>query len=47
MMRHTKTMGIIEIDSNVWKRLNEEDKSEIKRICEEKLFEYYCRLKVK
>lgn len=45
MLRHTKTLGIIEVDSTVWKKLTDEDKSEISRICEEKLEEYYKRFK--
>ena len=45
MMRHTKTLGIVEVDNSVWKRLTEEEKAEIRRICEEKLEGYYRRLK--
>ncbi|MBQ3477639.1 MAG: DEAD/DEAH box helicase [Clostridia bacterium] len=44
MMRHTKTLGIVEVDNSVWKRLTEEEKAEIKGICEEKLEEYYRRM---
>lgn len=44
MLRHTKTLGIIEVDSTVWKRLTNNDKEIIKQICEEKLVEYYKRL---
>ena len=44
MMRHTKTLGIIEMDNSVWKRLTEEEKTEIKGICEEKLGLYYRRI---
>ena len=40
MMRHTKTLDIVEVDNSVWKRLNEEEKAEIRRICEEKLKGY-------
>lgn len=47
MMRHTKTLGIVEVDNSVWKRLTEEEKSEIRRICEEKLEGYYRRLEGK
>ena len=44
MMRHTKTLGIVEVDNSVWKRLTEEEKTEIRGICEEKLEGYYRRL---
>lgn len=44
MLRHTKTLGIVEMDSSVWKRLNKEDKAEITRVCDEKLNSYYQRL---
>ncbi|MBQ8109514.1 MAG: DEAD/DEAH box helicase [Clostridia bacterium] len=44
MMRHTKTLGIVEVDNSVWKWLTEEEKTEIRGICEEKLEGYYCRL---
>jgi len=44
MMRHTKNLGIIEVDNSVWKRLTEEEKAEIRGICEEKLDKYYDRL---
>lgn len=45
MLRHTKTLGIIQIDESVWKRLSDDEKDEIDRICEEKLNSYYSRLK--
>lgn len=44
MMRHTKTLGIIEVDPTVWKRLTAGEKNEIRRICDDKLAEYYGRL---
>lgn len=44
MLRHTKTLGIVEVDSYVWKRLANDDKKEIKQICEEKLNNYFARL---
>jgi hypothetical protein len=44
MMRHTKTLGIIQIDEAVWKNLSQEEKAEIERICDQKLAEYYARL---
>lgn len=43
MMRHTKTLGIIQIDEAVWRSLSQEEKAEIERICEQKLAEYYAR----
>lgn len=44
MLRHTKTLGIIEVDSFVWKKLTEEDKAKIAEICEAKLAAYYKRI---
>ena len=44
MMRHTKTLGIVEVDNSVWKRLTEEEKAEIRGICEKKLEGYYNRI---
>ncbi len=43
MLRHTKTLGIIEVDSSVWKKLTDEDKAKIELVCSEKLEEYYSR----
>ncbi len=43
MFRHTKTLGIIEVEPTVWKNLTEEEKAEIMEICEEKLERYYKR----
>ncbi|WMJ23201.1 DEAD/DEAH box helicase [Paludicola sp. MB14-C6] len=45
MLRHTKTLGIVEIDSTIWKNLSNEDKAEIEGACEEKLNGYYARMK--
>ncbi|MBQ7004644.1 MAG: hypothetical protein IJN11_01180 [Oscillospiraceae bacterium] len=45
MLRHTKTLGIIEVEPTVWKRLTEEEKGEIGEICEKKLEKYFDRLK--
>lgn len=44
MLRHTRTLGIIEVDSSVWKKLTDEDKAKIAAICEEKLAAYYKRI---
>ena len=45
MLRHTKTLGIVQVEETVWKHLTAEEKDEIGRICEEKLQVYYGRLK--
>ena len=47
MLRHTRTLGIIQVDEAVWKRLTEGEKAEIGRICEEKLEAYYQRFSEK
>lgn len=44
MLRHTKTLGIIEVDSSVWKNLTEEDKVQIDSICDEKLLKYFDKI---
>lgn len=44
MMRHTKTFGIVEIDSAVWKRLDDSQQKKIVEICDQKLDAYYARL---
>ena len=31
MMRHTKTLGIVEVDSTVWKKLSDDEKAHIYR----------------
>ncbi len=43
MLRHTKTLGIVEVEPTVWKNLSDGDKEDILRICEEKLESYYRR----
>ena len=43
LMRHTKTLGIIEVDGTVWKKLNEEEKKRIEELCDEKIEQYFCR----
>ena len=45
MMRHTKTLGIVEVDSTVWKKLSDDEKAHILSICDKKLDEYYARIK--
>lgn len=44
MLRHTRTLGVIEVDSTVWKKLTDEEKMRIERICDEKIEEYYQRI---
>ena len=44
MPRHTKTLGIVQVDESVWKRLSKEEKAEIEAICDEKLEAYYQRM---
>lgn len=44
MLRHTKTLGIVQVDEAVWKHLSDDEKAEIEQICEEKLKAYYERL---
>lgn len=44
VMYHTKTLGIIQVDESVWKRLTGDIKEEILQICDEKLEEYYARI---
>ena len=45
MLRHTKTLGIVQVDETVWNRLSEEEKAEIAAICDEKLRKYYERIR--
>ncbi len=47
VLRHTKTLGIIEVEPTVWRNLNDNEKADIIRICDEKLNEYYKRLSSK
>ncbi len=44
MLRHTKTLGILEADPTIWKRLTNEEKTEIRHVCNDKLNAYYARL---
>lgn len=43
MMHHTKTLGIVEVDSSVFKKLTPQDIAKILSICDKKLEEYYER----
>ena len=44
MLRHTRTLGIVQVDESVWKKLTAEEKAEIEKICEQKLEQYFSRL---
>lgn len=44
MLRHTKTLGVVEIDSSVWKKLTDAEKKRIEDICDERLEKYYQRI---
>ena len=41
MLHHTKTLGVVQVDEAVWKKLTQEEKQEIERICAEKLESYF------
>ena len=45
MLRHTKTLGIVQMEETVWKHLTADEKDEMGKICDEKLKAYYERLK--
>lgn len=45
MLHHTKTLGIVAVDSTVWKALSFDEKQTVETICDKKLEEYYKRLK--
>ena len=45
MLRHTRTLGIVQVDESVWKHLTKEERAEIAAICDEKLNGYFARLK--
>ena len=45
MLHHTKTLGVIQMDESVWKKLTREERQEIEWICDEKLERYFQRLK--
>lgn len=44
MIRHTKTLGIVQVDESVWKHLSEDEKAAIERVCDEKLDSYFNHL---
>lgn len=45
MLRHTKTLGIVQVDEAVWKHLSKEEKAEIEKISDEKLTQYFSKIK--
>lgn len=47
MLRHTKTLGIIQVEEAVWKKLTNEEKAEMDLMCEGKIKEYFMRLKTR
>lgn len=47
IMSHTKTLGIIQMDASVWKKLVSSEKEEIIGICNSKLEEYFSKLEAK
>ena len=46
MLHHTKTLGIVQVDESVWKKLSKAEKEEIEKICDEKLEQYYGRFSI-
>lgn len=45
MLRHTKTLGVVQVDESVWKKLSKDEKAEIEQICDEKLERYFSNIK--
>lgn len=41
---HTKILGIVQVDKAVLKHLSNDEKTEIAKVCEEKMEKYYARL---
>ena len=44
ILHHAKTLGIVQVDESVWKKLSKAEKAEIEKICDEKLEQYYGRI---
>lgn len=44
MLRHTRTLGVIQVDEAVWKYLSPQEKENILAICDEKLKEYFDKI---
>ena len=45
MMHHTKTLGIVQVDESVWKKLTADEKKHIEQVCDTKLEAYWKSLK--
>ena len=43
MLHHTKTLGIVQVDESVWKKLSKEEKAESEKNCDKKLEQYFWR----
>lgn len=43
MMHHSRTLGIVEMDKTIWKKMTDAEKDEILKICDESLERYYSR----
>ena len=43
MLRHTRTLGIVQVDESVWKKLTAGEKAEMERVCDQKLMDYFER----
>ena len=47
ILRHTKTLGIVQIDEAVWKHLTIPEKTEMENICNSKLESYFAHISKK
>lgn len=45
MLMHAKTLGMIQVDAAVWKRLTPDDKEEVLQCCDRALEAYFAKLK--
>ena len=45
MMHHSKTLGMVEMDRTVWKKLTDAEKAEILKICDEALERYFRKIR--
>ena len=43
MLHHSRTLGIVEMDRSVWKKLTDADKADIHKICDEAMGRYFSR----
>jgi superfamily II DNA or RNA helicase len=44
VLKHAKTLELIEVDETIWKRLTKEDLKEIEEVCNRKLEEYFDKI---